>query len=168
MRTICIGDGTCQIADHRETGILHAHGGVVLGPFLATDSVLPTSLFKGFLPVVYTHDEVLAPLLGSCRVDVIDDGLLGFDEFATAHLLGILGILGLQTETGNHNLLAYTLLLVAELVETMCEVTYTLVKQTGHHGFLGQEHQADVQTEGHLAGVGRSGQRHAAAIICLY
>ena len=146
MRAVGIGDGTGQVAYHAVAGILHAHGGV-LGPLLAAYGILETGPLEGHLPVVDTLYEVLPPLLGRGGVDVVDDGLLGFHEFSAAHLLDILGT-GLQPVACYVALGPDTLLLVVIVLVVVGEIAHAGVIVAGHHGFLGQEHEGDVETQG--------------------
>ena len=150
-------DGRSQIADYAVARILHRHGGVALGPLLGADGVLPTGLFKGFLPVVDTLNEVGAPALGRGRINIVDDGLLGLDEFARSHLAPVLVALGLQAPAADELLALDALLVVGILREGVGEIAHTRVEIAAQHGHIGQEDEAHVEAEGHTSGRGGRG-----------
>ena len=99
LRSVGIGDGGGEVANDGETGVLQTHRRVV-GPFLGGDGILESCLFESHIPVFNALDEILAPLLGCCGVDVIDNLFLGFHQFATAHLGDVL-LLGFQSPAGD-------------------------------------------------------------------
>ncbi|EJX06421.1 hypothetical protein EVA_05472 [gut metagenome] len=90
--TICVFYRRSQITDARVACIFHRHGRIVLGPFLTDNCILKARLFKGFLPVVYTLDEIRTPLLRRSRVDVVNNRLLRLNQFAALHLLRVCAV----------------------------------------------------------------------------
>ena len=151
VRSVGIGYGAGQIADDGVSGILHRHDAVLaLRPFQCIDGILEAGLLEGLLPVVHAGDEVLAPLFRCGRVDVVYDGLRGFHQFAPAHLLHVLGP-GFQTPSADESLRAYALLGVVVRIVAVCEESDARVVVARLHRIGGQQHQRQVQAEGHLA-----------------
>ena len=149
---IGIFDGRSQIAYARVAGIFHRHGTVVFRPFLGHDGILEAGLLKRLLPVVHTLYEVGPPLFGRSGVDVVDDGLFRFNQFATLHLFAVCAVLGLQSPAGDEPLGLHALLVVGKEVEVIGEVTHTGVEQAAHHGTFGEEYERNVQAQCDLAG----------------
>ena len=106
-----VGDGRGEVANHRETRVLEAHRRVVLRPFARLDGVFETRLLEGFLPILHPENEILAPLLRRGGIDVVNDGFLGFNQFAAAIFVHVFGA-GLQAPARNHLPRLHTLLVV--------------------------------------------------------
>ena len=157
---IGVGRGGGEVADDGETGVLHAHVGVVLRPFLGPDGVLPAGLLEGLLPVVHAGDQVRPPLFRGSRVDVIDDRLDGLHEFAALLLLHVLGT-GFQAPAGDEAHALDGLLLVGELSVPVGEIAHSGVEQARLHGHFREEDHRGIEDEGHHAGLvaGREGGR---------
>ena len=145
--TIGVGNGRCKIANHRETCVFKAHVGTIFRPFLGDNRIFETCLFKGFLPIFHTKDEIFHPLFGGCRVDVVDDGLLGFYQFPTFHLFDVF-FLGFETPARNDRTAFHLLLLVVELHKVVGEITHTRVESAAAHQVFGKKYKRGVQTQG--------------------
>ena len=156
--SIGVRRGGGEVADHGEPGVLHAHVGIVLGPFLGVDGVLPAGLLEGLLPVVHAGDQVRAPLLRGGRVDVVDDGLDRLHELAPLLLLHVLRT-GFKAPAGDEADAFHGLLLVGELRVAVGKVTDAGVEPARLHGLFGQEDHRGVEHERHDAGLGAGGQR---------
>ena len=156
--SIGVRRGGGEVADHGEPGVLQAHVGIVLGPFLGVDGVLPAGLLEGLLPVVHAGDQVRTPLLRGGRVDVIDDGLDRLHELAPLLLFHVLRT-GFQAPAGDEADALHLLLLVGELRVAVGEVTDAGVEPAGLHGLFGQEDHRGVEHERHDAGLGAGRQR---------
>ena len=122
------------------------------------DGVLPAGLLKGFLPVVNTGNEVLAPLLGGSRVNVIDNGLDGLYQLSPLLLLYILGT-GFQAPAGDEANALHSLLVVGEHAVAIGEVTDARIKVTLLHGRLRKKDHRGIEDYGHHTGLtaGRQG-----------
>ena len=129
MRSVGIADVACEIAYHGVAGIFKAHGRVVR-PFLSTDSILESCLFKCRIPIVYASNEIRHPFLRCSRVNVIYYLLDRLHEFATAISLDILR---LQSPSGDDLTALHLLLIVTEVGEFLCEIAYTRVVGTTSH-----------------------------------
>ena len=155
-----------QVAYARVARILHGHIGTVRWPFLAHNGILEACLFESLLPVVDTLDEVFAPLHGCGGVDIVDDGLLWFDEFAVFPAFQVGLILRFQSPAADEALGVGALLVVAKVCEAVGEVAHARVEEAARHGVIGQADKGYVQAAGHLAhsrcclaGIGCSGPR---------
>ena len=137
MRTVGIRDGRGQIADHAVARILQTHRRVV-GPFLGRDSVLEARLLEGRVPVFYTLNQILTPLLGSSGVDVVDDLFLRLYQFTA--FVGLF-VFRLQTPAGSDGLPFHLVLVVLKLTESRGKVTHTGIERPITHRLLGQQHQ---------------------------
>ena len=147
LRSIGIGDGRSQIAYDRVACVFKAHGGV-FGPFEGLDGVLESRLLEGHVPVFHALYEVFAPLFGRGRVDVVDDGLLGFHQFATPIALHVL-VFRLQSPSHSDALVLHLLLVVA--VDTMAvgKISHARVERSLSHGLLWQHDKRCVEPDGH-------------------
>ena len=148
--TISILDGACQITNAAIACILQAHCRIVFRPFFSHDGILETSFLEGSLPVVDTLDKVFSPLLRCGRVDVVNNGLDGFNQFAVPHFLYVFRT-WFQTPTGDETFFLNTLLVVGIAGEIVREETYTWVVIAAHHRFLWQEDEANVKSKGCFA-----------------
>ena len=144
--TIGIGNGRSKIANHRETCIFKAHVGTIFRPFLGDNRIFETCLFKGFLPIFHTKDEIFHPLFGGCRVDVVDDGLFRFYQLTAFHLFDVF-IFGFKTPTRHDRTSLHLLLLVVEFHKVVGEIPHTRVESAAAHQVFGQKHKRGVQTQ---------------------
>ena len=126
--------------------------------FFADDGIFPTGFFESYLPVVHTLDEILAPLLGRSGVDVVNNLLLGFDEFAALHAFGISAVLGFEAVAHDVAFVFHALLAVAKAHKAVGKVAHAGVEQTALHEVLGKEHEGVVEAHCHLA-TARTGRR---------
>ena len=134
--SIGILDGACQITYAAVPCIFHAHGGIVLGPFLSYDGILESCFLKGLLPVIDTLYQILAPLFRSGRVYVVYYRLHGFHQFAPSHLLHILGP-WFQSPSCDEFLAFHSLLLISETGIAVSKEAYSRVVIALHHGLFG-------------------------------
>ena len=143
MWSIGIAYVACEIAYYGVASIFEAHGRVVR-PFLSTDSILESSLFKCRIPIVYASNEIRYPFLRCSRVNVIYYLLDRLHEFATAISLDILR---LQSPSGDDLTALHLLLIVTEVGKFLCEIAYTRVVGTASHRLFRQKDEGSVDLQ---------------------
>ncbi len=138
IRTISILNRRCEIADHRITGIFQTHGSVVFWPLFTHDSIFETGFFKGFLPIVYTQDQVFSPLLRSSRIDIIDNWFFRLNKFTFFPFFNIF-IFWFQSPTNSKFFVFNFLLIITKKYIIICEETYALISDSRSHWFFRQQ-----------------------------
>ena len=148
MRSVGIFNGRCIIADDREAGVFHRHAVAADRPFFSHDCVFESGVFKCLLPVVDTLDEVGAPLLRRCGVDVVDNWFFGLHQFAAFHLLHVGAVLRFQAPTGDEAHRFRALLVVGKDVVCVSEITNAWIEEARNHRVFREEHKGDVEPQG--------------------
>ena len=59
IRSVCILDIRCKVADDGEPGVFQAHVRVIFGPIFGEDRIFPACLFEGDLPVFDSFFQAL-------------------------------------------------------------------------------------------------------------
>ena len=144
-RTIGIFDFCRQIAQHRIAGIFQTHVGIVLGQNLGGDGILETCGLESHVPVVDTLNKIGNPLLGSGRIYIIDNLLLGLSQFAAQIFLLVLGH---QTVAGDERLVLGLVLCITESHVAIHEVTHAVVPQTFAHRLFREKYHGRVEGHG--------------------
>ena len=105
-------------------------------------------MFKCLLPVVDTLDEIRAPFFRRCRVDVVNNRLLRFHQFAAFHLLHVGAVLRFQAPTGDEAHRFRALLVVGKDVVCVSEITNAWIEEARNHRVFREEHKGDVEPQG--------------------
>ena len=71
------------INDGRITGIIQTPGAVFFlsRSAFGEDGIFKARLLKGYFPIIHTLHQIRNPFSRCCRIDVENDGLLGFNQF---------------------------------------------------------------------------------------
>ena len=121
-RTVCVFLLWRQITQERIACVVGTDV-AAFGHLFAHNGILKSCGFKCFVPVIDALNEIRHPLFWRGRVDIINDLLLGFDEFAARISLFILRNQAITRNDG----IVLAGLSVAECHQTLVEITHTFV-----------------------------------------
>ena len=155
MRPHGVGHVRGHIDDGRIAGVFEAPCGIFFRGrcHFADDGVFESGLFESRLPVVHPGDQVGHPLFRGGGVDVEDDRLGGFDQFAAFISLHVFGF-RFQPPTGDHPDVFNPLRILVVVDIVVGEEPDARVEITRLHRRFGQQDQraVDFVGRGHRTG----------------